>query len=69
MEREPVQSSNLATVGYDPQTEILEIEFQNGMIYQYFNVSPGVYDEFRTASSLGRYFNAMIRNKYPTSRA
>ncbi len=38
MNRVPVSSSNLAAVGYDPAGKVLEIEFLNGSIYQYFNV-------------------------------
>lgn len=33
MERENVSSSNLASVGYDEENEILEIEFNHGGIY------------------------------------
>ena len=38
MERQSVSSSNLASVGYDPNSETLEIEFKGGTIYRYFNV-------------------------------
>jgi hypothetical protein len=38
MERKAVESSNLASVGYDEHEEILEIEFQHGGVYQYFDV-------------------------------
>lgn len=69
MEREPVESSNLASVGYDGHSETLEVEFRNGLIYQYFNVPQGIYDELMAAASRGKYFNAMIKNKYPTSKA
>ena len=43
MQRTTVSSSNLASVGYDATTETLEIEFQNGAVYQYFSVSVQVY--------------------------
>ncbi len=38
MQREPVQSSNIRSVGYDLDEQLLEIEFENGNIYQYFAV-------------------------------
>ena len=38
MNRVPVQSSNLASVGYDSGNMVIEIEFHSGRIYQYFNV-------------------------------
>jgi len=65
MERTPVQSSNLAAIGYNPDTAILEVEFLNGSIYEYKNVPQGVYDEFISASSHGSYFNREISKNYP----
>ncbi|MBA7540511.1 hypothetical protein ES705_32810 [subsurface metagenome] len=38
MKRKQVESSNLASVGYDADKKILEIEFNHGGVYQYFNV-------------------------------
>ena len=38
MIRDPVSSSNIASIGYDSDSETLEIEFTNGSIYQYFNL-------------------------------
>ncbi|WP_432811014.1 KTSC domain-containing protein [Pantanalinema sp. GBBB05] len=34
----PVIASNLASVGYEPTTQTLEIEPLNGTIYQYLGV-------------------------------
>jgi len=68
MERTPVQSSNLATIGYDSATETLEVEFLNGSIYEYRNVSQSVYDGLMSASSHGSYFNHEIRNAYPCEK-
>jgi hypothetical protein len=42
MLRTPVSSSALRSVGYDPQTQTLEIEFNSAEVYQYFNVPLGV---------------------------
>ena len=68
MKRQPVSSSNLRSVGYDPETKTLEVEFQNGSVYQYFNVPNNVYRELMAAPSHGRYFHRFIRNIYPYSR-
>jgi len=38
MKRQAVESSNLASVGYDVENEILEVEFKHGRVYQYFDV-------------------------------
>ena len=38
-----VESSHLKDMKYDSETKILEIEFNNGSIYKYFNVPKRVY--------------------------
>ena len=64
MNRESVSSSNLASIGYDSENEILEIEFNHGGIYQYYNVPESEYVALMDASSHGKYFSANIRNDY-----
>lgn len=64
MERTAVVSSNLRGVGYDPTTQVLEVEFQNGGVYQYHGVPPAAYRELLAAPSLGSYFAHHIRNAY-----
>ena len=64
MERTSVSSSNLSSVGYDPESLTLEIEFNNGGIYQYYDVQDHIYSEFMGADSLGSYFHHNIKNVY-----
>jgi len=61
MERQSVESSNLASIGYDAENEVLEIEFNNGGVYQYFDVPENVYEELMSASSHGQYFDRNIK--------
>jgi hypothetical protein len=61
MNRTPVSSSNLKSVGYDAASQILEIEFNHGGIYQYFDVPSGVYEALMSASSKGTYFDQNIK--------
>lgn len=61
MNRVPISSSNLASVGYDPAGQVLEIEFLNGSIYQYFNVPSHIHSGLMAASSHGSYFDAYIK--------
>jgi len=68
MMRDPVSSSNIMSAGYDAASETLEVEFKDGAVYQYFNVSGAMYDSFMQASSKGQYFNTYIRNSLPFSR-
>ncbi len=65
MLRQTVTSSNVVSVGYDPGNEVLEIEFRNSGIYQYFTVPEEVFDGLFNAPSHGKYFWANIRDRYP----
>jgi hypothetical protein len=64
MEREPVESTSLRSVGYDPRTHTLEVEFHSGGIYRYLDVPPDMYRTLRQSDSLGRVFARQIRNAY-----
>jgi hypothetical protein len=44
-----VDSTTFRTVGYDAERQLLQVEFQNCSIYQYFEVPPAVYEEFMQA--------------------
>ena len=68
MERTPVSSSNLVSVGYDVDSLTLEIEFKAGTVYQYIGVPQSEHEAMMSASSQGIYFNANIRNRYPCSK-
>ncbi len=46
MERERVNSSKIRAVGYDPKSQLLEIEFSDGKVIQYRGVSPEVHRQF-----------------------
>ena len=68
MERQPVGSTNIASIGYDEATETLEVEFLSGAVYQYFNVGSDLYQNFMGAQSKGSFLNTYIRNAYAYSR-
>lgn len=68
MNREPVESSNLASVGYDEGRQTLEVEFKNGNIYQYFDVPSAEHTELIRSGSVGGYFSANIRSAYRYTR-
>ena len=69
IERVPVKSSSIKSIGYNLQSSSLELEFVNDSIYIYRNVPEHVYKEFLAAESKGRYFQAKISGKYPFDRS
>lgn len=64
MDRQPVQSSNIRSIGYDLDASVLEIEFQNGSIYQYSAVPEDVHARFMHAASKGKFLNTQIKDRY-----
>ncbi len=68
MRRHRVQSSVIASVGYDDATRVLEVKFRSGRVYSYFDVPPHVVAELLTAESAGRYFNEQIRPNHRMAR-
>ena len=66
MHRIPVRSSVIASVGYDDETAVLEVEFRSGDRYRYFAVPPSVHRALLEADSPGAYFNKHISDHYPT---
>lgn len=64
MNRTPVTSSNLVSVGYDTATSTLEVEFKEGRLYRYFNVPIEQYTALVEADSCGKYLNAHIKPNY-----
>lgn len=68
MNRRPVSSSNLSSAGYDEASQTLEIEFNNGGIYQYFDVPRAVFDGLMSATSHGRFFHQHIRGVFRYAR-
>lgn len=65
MDRTPVSSSNISAIGYDEDSQVLEVEFINGGVYSYSSVPAGEYDGFVNADSKGKYFHANIKDRYP----
>jgi hypothetical protein len=62
-------STSIRKAVYDPETRTLSVWFvASGKRYDYENVPPGTYDDFRTAFSKGRFFNAHIRDRFPFRR-
>ncbi len=64
MKRVPIESSDLVSIGYDPATSILEVEFQGGRVYQYRDVEPDIHAQFMKADSFGTFFFAHINGHY-----
>ena len=68
MYRQPVDSSNIRSVGYDDTIQVLEIEFHHGGAYRYLGVPPHMHQALMRAESMGTYFNQNIKPLYSFTR-
>ena len=56
------KSNTPSAIRYNPDTYILEIEFHNHDIYQYFGVPEYIYQEFTRAPSAMEFYMLYIKN-------
>lgn len=68
MERNPLTSSMVLSIGYEEASQTLEVEFKSGLIYQYYNVPAVVYEQLLTAESAGTFINTQVKPNFPFSR-
>lgn len=69
MDRTPIYSSSLASIGYDARQKLLEIEFSDGSIYEYAHVPAYLHRELMISASPGAFFDTFIKKGgYPYRR-
>ena len=64
----PVKSSNVESIAYDPETQVLEAKFKHGGTYQYHDVTPDKYQALlatiRSGESVGKHINTHIKGAH-----
>jgi hypothetical protein len=60
-----VESSAVASVGYEEATNTLEVEFAGGSVYRYFGVPRSRVEALLAAPSIGGYVTRHIKPRYP----
>lgn len=69
IERTPVSSSMIRSMGYDHETRSLELEFsKNGVVWVYSEFPPEEYEALQSADSVGKFFLARIKGRYPETK-
>jgi hypothetical protein len=63
-----VQSEMLDLVGYDARAQTLEVVFNSGDHYRYFEVPRDEYEGLMTAESIGQYMHNHIIGHYDYER-
>lgn len=64
MKRNPVRSTSIAAISYDDRSQILQVEFTSGRVYEYEEVPEFLFRALSAARSKGHYFNQSIRDRY-----
>ena len=64
MQRDPVSSSVIKSLGYSDEARVLEVEFHTGRVYQYFLVPRALYEKLLRAESIGSFFNHEVRPNF-----
>ena len=68
MNRIYVSSSYLHSVWYNEASMTLEIEFNSGGVYAYYDVPESIYNGLMNAPSHGKYFHQYIKDVYRFKR-
>jgi hypothetical protein len=66
--RQVVQSSSLRSIGYDRDTQTLEVEFRNGGLYRYDDVPDEIWTGLRRSESKGKFFQERVRDHFAATR-
>jgi hypothetical protein len=64
MQRAGVTSSSVRWVGYDLDTQVLEVGFVHGGVYRYADVPPHEALALLEADSIGRHLNTVVKPRY-----
>lgn len=67
-EMKPVSSSNIESIGYDEQNQIVYVRFLNESIYIYKGVPEFEFQNLLEAPSHGSYLHRNFKNVYPYER-
>ena len=62
--RQPVVSSNVASIGYSRRLHALEVEFTRGAIYRFLDVPRAAYRELMASDSKGHFIAERLRGRY-----
>lgn len=58
----PVKSSNIKAAGFE--NNVLRVQFSNGTMYDYKEVSAEIANDFFQAKSQGKFYHAEIKSKF-----
>lgn len=63
-----VESSMANSIGYDPEHNVLQLEFNSGVVYQYEGIEAETWQALQSSSSVGKFYNQKIKGTYRSHR-
>ena len=68
MERKRVNSNKIRAVGYDPKSQVLEVELRDGTVLAFSGVSQEVHRQFMNAPSPTSFYEDKIADEFSARR-
>jgi hypothetical protein len=68
MERKRVKSDKVRAVGYDPKSQMLEVELRDGTVLAYSGVSQEMHRQFMNAPSPTSFYEDKIADEFSARR-
>jgi hypothetical protein len=66
--RVSVESSCIASIAFSFEENLLQLEFRNGLAYEYSGVPAALYSDLLSAQSKGAFVTRFIRGHFPFRR-
>ena len=67
-QRVPVESACIASIAFSIEENVLQLEFRNGLAYEYFGVPAALYADLLSAQSKGTFVTRFIRGRFAFRR-
>ena len=67
-QRVSVESACIASIAFSPEENVLQLEFRNGLSYEYLGVPTALYSDLLAAHSKGAFVTRFIRGHFPFRR-
>jgi len=66
---ETPESSSVTRFSYDEGSQILTVEFNSGVVYNYYDVPQPVFEQMTSANSKGQFIAQSLKGVYRYARA
>ena len=68
LEWEEVESSNISAIAFDDESQRICVRFKDDAVWAYDDCPKELFERFRLAPSVGKFFHANIKNSHASER-